>query len=571
MGVTTAQASGGGKAMRGARQAAGKATRAIGWGMVLLVAGCSSAKQGKGGATAPAVAAIAPPAGTLGAAELDRLIEESWRAAKVRISPPADDLEFLRRVTLDLVGRAPSLLEVKAFLADTQPDRRARRVDRLLASPEFGEHWADLYANLLWHEDGKNKVERRADPRGWFVRAFNENLGYDHLSLAVVAGQGDVREHGALGFVASRIKAGGAEALTGAAARVFLGLQIQCAQCHDHPYDTRWKQEDFWGLAAYFAGTRVRQEESMSMEGGGKTFIVRDGKGKARMQRPGAADEVVVKPRFLGYQPVERAADSSLRRTFARAMIASDLFPKAMVGRTWAHLFGHGIVDPWDDLGAEMDSRHPALLVKLAEDFRAGGYDIKRLIRQIVLSTAYARSSAPPPGAPEDPETMAAAVRAFARAGVRPLTPEQLFRTLKTATGAEVMVRNRARTEERAEKMLAQALREYRFAFDDDEMAEPNRFDGSMPQALLLWNGELTNGGARVGAEGVLGGILRSRAAPADRVEDMLLAAYTRRPTAEEAAFFLEHLKGGRGRDERRAYEDLYFALLTSTEAVTNH
>ena len=565
-------------------------TLVVGCGVLLLgVGACSSTSQAPAAVTGVAAVA-APPEGTLAAGELDQLIAESWRAAGVTPSPPADDLEFLRRVTLDLVGRAPALGEVKVFVSDPAADKRARLVDRLLGSAAFGEHWADLYAGLLWHQDGKNKIERRGgDPRQWFVTAFNENVGYDKISTAVLAGSGDVREHGALAFLAARFRAGGPEAIAGSAARVFLGLQIQCAQCHDHQYDTRWKQEDFWGLVAYFAGTKVKAEEAAAKEpemamttamttamaadgnaGGGKTFVVRDGRGVARMHRPGATEDVVVQPRFLGYRPAEPGTES-LRRTFARALVQTDLFAKAMVGRTWAQLFGHGLMEPWDDLGAENDPRHPKLLVKLAEDFRAGGWNVKRLVRQIVLSTAYARSSAPAPGAPDSPEAIEVAVRSFARAGIRPLTPEQLFRTLSVATGAEVMARHRGKSEERAEKMLFQALREYRFAFDDDEMAEANKFDGSMPQQLLLMNGELTNGGARVGPEGVLGGILRFRADPAARLDEMMLAAYTRRPTAEERRQLLAPLGDAHGKEQRRAYEDLYFALITSTEAVTNH
>jgi hypothetical protein len=560
-------------------------TLVVGCGVLLLgVGACSSTSKAPAVLAAASPAAVAPPEGTLAPGELDRLIEESWRSAGVKPSPPADDLEFLRRVTLDLAGRAPSLGEVRVFQADASPDRRGHLVDRLLASAAFGEHWADLYADLLWHQEGgKNRLERRGgDPRQWFVDAFNENVGYDKISTAVIAGAGDVREHGALAFLAARFKAGGAEAITGSAARVFLGLQIQCAQCHDHPYDRRWKQEDFWGLVAYFAGTKVKREEAaappaMAMDGasegagdGGKTFVVRDGRGVARMHRPGATEDVVVQPRFLGYKPAAPTAEP-LRRTFARAIVATDLFPKAMVGRTWAQLFGHGLVEPWDDLGAENDPRHPPLLVKLAEDFRASGFNVKRLVKLMVLSTAYARSSSPAPGTSDTPEGIEVAVRAFARAGIRPLTPEQLFRTLSVATGAEVMARHRTDSEERAEKKLFQALKEYRFAFDDDEMAEANKFDGSMPQQLLLMNGELTNGGARVGPEGVLGGILRFHDDPAVRLDEMMLAAYTRRPTAEEKALLLEHLGHARGREQKRVYEDLYFALITSTEAVTNH
>ncbi|HXU79915.1 MAG TPA: DUF1553 domain-containing protein, partial [Polyangia bacterium] len=367
--------------------------------------------------------------------------------------------------------------------------------------------------------------------------------------------------------------------VTGAAARIFLGLQIQCAQCHDHPYDKRWKQEDFYGLVAYFARTKPKNEKitgdlgemSMAMDAemeaatpkkkkakAMKTFVLVDVKrGEARMHRPHSEEDELVSPRFLGHDVAPRGEETR-RQALARAILGSDLFAKSMVSRTWAQLFGAGLVEPWDDLGGENDARHPGLLVALARDFVASGYDIKRLLRTIVLSTAYARSSA----------GTEAGVTAFAQAGVRPLSPEQLFRSLVAATGAEEMGKRR-RDPERTEKRLLQAFREYQFVFGDDEMAEANRFDGSVPQSLLLMNGELTNGGTKGDEGGVLGQVLAASADPAARIDDLYLAAYSRRPTAQERAPLVEYVKSQR--NGRAAYEDVFFALVTSTEAITNH
>jgi hypothetical protein len=533
-------------------------------GALLLLAGACSANN-----LHPGDVNDGPAAAALDQRALDALIEESWRQAGVTPSPPASDGEFLRRVTFDLAGRPPSLGETRVFLADTNPDKRTRLVDRLLASVEFGEQWADRYANLLWHEQVK-RADRRSDPRAWLVQAFNDNAGYDKISGVILAGRGDVREHGGLTFITDRLQAAGPEGLTASVARVFLGLQIQCAQCHDHPYDARWKQEDFWGLVAYFAGTRVRQDETMVGNTMGRTLIIRDEPGVAVMPVRGYTEGVIVKPRFLGYQPTERP-NENLRHVFFRAVMKSDLFPKAMVTRTWSQLLGHGLVDPWDDLGGENDAQHPPLLNKLAADFRGAGFNIKRLVRQIVLSAAYARGAAPPPGVPDDPRQAERAVRAFARAGVRTLSAEQLFRALVVMTGADVRTRHRTRDEEKAQKQLFAGMRDFRFAFDDDEMGESTSFDGSIPQALMLLNGDLTNDGARTGPEGVLGGILRFRQAPADRLDDMMLAAYGRKATEEEQARFLPRLPPGDGPAEQRPYEDLFFALTISTEALTNH
>ena len=209
-------------------------------------------------AGAPAVDQRAAPAADLGRL----LIDDPGAQAGVTSAPPASDGEFLRRVQPGSdrprphAGRDPRL-----------PGRRSARpsagalVDRLLASPEFAEHWADVYSDLLWQIEGAKRIEKQ-DPRSLLVTAFNENWRYDRLVDALLTASGDVRENGAVAFIAARARGGGGpEAVAGAAARLFLGLQIQCAQCHDHPYDTRWKQEDFYGLVAYFARTKVKREK----------------------------------------------------------------------------------------------------------------------------------------------------------------------------------------------------------------------------------------------------------------------------------------------------------------------
>jgi hypothetical protein len=569
----------------------------------MFVAGCAPLRHTE-------TPAAAPPS-------LGDLIEQSWRAAGISPAPAAEDGELLRRVTLDLAGRIPTLAEARAYLADGGPDKKARLVDHLLASPEFAEYWGgDLYADLLFGSEGKSaQIERQYDPAAWLVQAFAENRRYDWMATQLLTASGDLRESGAAAFVAARTRGGnGPEAVAGAAARIFLGIQIQCAQCHDHPYDTRWKQEDFYGLVAFFARTKAKGEKvesapSMQAELAlppapalqaeaamptdanmlrrikakpDKTVVLVDvGRGEAKMRRPHSEDEVVVKPRFLGRALTVRPGETR-RQTLARAIVASDLFAKAMVDRTWSQLLGHGIVDPWDDLGGEEDPRHPPLLRALAEDFVASGYDVKRLVRTIVLSPAYGRSAAG--GA--DPQ----AVRLFARSGVRPLGPEPLFRSLVVASGVEAVARKKRGAEEEpcpeaglprrprrapdeaacaADKRLRQAFRQYQFVFADDEMAEADRFDGSVPQSLLLWNGELTNNGARADGRSVLGQILAARKDPAERLEDMFLTVYTRLPTTTER----QRLLGGLRADgnSRAAYEDLFFALLTSTEAITNH
>ena len=564
------------------------AARWLGLAAAAALAGCAGQTPAAQPASAPSASQKAAAAAA--AQNLDGLLTQSWQSAGVTPSPPADDGEFLRRVTLDLIGRVPTLGETDGFLADTAPDKRARLVDRLLASPAFGENWADLTQALLFGGQPDRKIEKD-DPRSFFVTALNENWHYDRFVTDLLTASGPLRDYPAGAFLVARAKAGGGpEAAAGAVARIFMGLQIQCAQCHDHPYDKRWKQTDFYGLVGYFARTKARRDKGMNggtVMGESKmmaaTYELFDQpRGEAKMRAPGASKEVVIKPRFLG-RVLEEPAGESRRQTLARAVVASDLFAKTLAGRIWAQLFGAGPVDPWDDLGAENDPKHPALLGTLADDFRKSGHDVKALLREIVLCTAYARSSAPAAAGQDD---QGAAVRAFARARVRPLAPEQLFRSLLVATGADEIVRDRQRRRDRSDRdgegpgdpaddddkamrLVERTLREYQFTFEDDEMADAD-FDGTLPQALLLLNGELTNNGTRAEQAGVLSSILAASRDPGARIERLFLAAYARRPTPDELALFRAQVKAA-GPAARKSYEDAFFALLTSTEAVTNH
>jgi hypothetical protein len=544
------------------------------------------------------VTAAAAPSGAparLTPASLDALLDELWRASGVTPAPPADDAEFLRRATLDVVGRVPTLAEVERFLADTAsspPDRRARLVDALLASPEYAEHAADISRDLLIGSQLRRPaLEKRLDPRAYFVTALGENRAWDRIARELLTFSGEVTPGGPGVFLTSHIRGGGPEALASATARLFLGLQLQCAQCHDHPYDTRYKQADFYGLVAYFARTRAREErdprggrdrkdgdtggnagrdmdgdmrDAGALEaepartGGAKEqaakryFVLDRPKGEAKLKRGAGADETVIAPRFLG-RDLQPIPGEGRRDTVGRAVVESDLFAKSAVNRTWARLLGRGLVEPWDDLGAEADPRHPPLLVRLAADFRTGGHDLKQLLRLVLLSRAYGATSRAPPG----PEAARLAAL-FARAVPRRLTPQQLFRSLVVATGADPQ----------AERKIERLAREYRYVFGDDEGAEVNALSGNIPQALLLWNGEVTNRGVEARRGGTLGRILAESAVPETRLRRIFLAAYSRPPTDAERERFLPAVAGSAAAD---ACEDLFFALLTSSEMITNH
>lgn len=528
---------------------------------LLLLVGCSSAcSVGKGKKPEPTPPQTTPAPNTgMKVETLNALLEDLWKKEGVSLAPEVNDAEFLRRVTLDTIGRIPTEEEARGFLDDKSQGKREALLDRLLASPEYAQHWADIYVDLTVDRQIR-KLAAIQSPREYFVQSFSENKPYNQMASELLTATGDVKDNGAVAFIASQARTGGPEKVAASTATLFLGLQIQCAQCHDHPYDDRYKQEDFYGLVAYFSQSRAKPDKQE------KSFELVDvGRGEAKMKRPGETTETKVAPKFLG-RALTPKGEQTRRQVLSEAIVSSDLFAKSFVNRTWALLFGRGIMEPYNDLGGENDQNHPELLVKLSKDFVDSGYNQKALLKKIFLSKAYQRSSRGEPNPKDDPNQKE---HVFARATVRPLSPEQLFNSLFTATNIEQMAMNRMGNEEKVQKMKERALKEYEFVFGDDEMVEVSAFNGNIPQALLLLNGEITNRGSLARAGSRLEQILAASKDQSTRLESIFLTLYSRRPTDEEKKFLGEFL--AQNGEKPQAYEDIFFSLLTSTEFVTNH
>ena len=511
---------------------------------------------------------------------------EAWRSAGVEIAPLADDGEFYRRVALDLTGSVPSAEQAARFIDDASADKREVLVDELLASEDYARYWAEVYADLLLGQPTPQTKKTRAGMIAWLAESFAQGRSYDAMVSDLLTASGEFPGGQEASYLLVRGRQKQVEALAGATARIFLGVQIECAQCHDHPYYDQYKQQDFYRFAAYFSRTKIRRGKKNKSKNKNKNKMNKSApvlvtikdrrRGELRIPLADGSPGEVASPRFLG-RDVQALAGESRRQTLARAIRESDLLAKTVVNRTWATMLGRGLLDPWDDLVAEHDPSHPETLNILAQDFVKSGYDHRALLRQISLSQAYQRSAV---GADDGGK----AARVFARAAVRPLDAYQLFSSLAVATGLVESEKPayRRRVEERRER----ALGEYLFVFADDEMGEADVFAGNVPQALLLLNGDLSNAGVRVRA----GGTVQKATAAAKQggaaaaVETLYLAAYGRRPGAEElqATFALLEAhrgpggpgagKAGKtGKYTNKAYEDLFYALLLSSEFVTNH
>lgn len=528
-----------------------------------------------------------PEASEVELSPFDKALTAGWAAAGVEVAPIVEDGEFYRRIALDLTGSVPSAEDAARFIDDPAEDKRERLVDALLASDDYARYWAEVYASLLLGQALPTQKKIRAGMVDWLEGQISSGRPYDEMVADLLTATGDYSGGQEAGYLLVRGRQKQVEALAGATARIFLGVQIECAQCHDHPYYDQYKQEDFFRFAAYFGRTQVRQAKKNKKDKGEPPVITVKERRRGEVHVPLAdgSPGVVVEPALLGRE-VEAAEGETRRETLARAIRGSDLLAKAAVNRIWSTMLGRGLVEPWDDLVGENDASHPESLRLLAESFATSGYDQRALLRQIALSSAYQRSAA---GA----DDQGAAARVFARAQVRPLSAYQLFGSLAAATGLGESDRPNYRrmVEEKRERALAQ----YVFTFVDDEMAEAESFAGNVPQALLLLNGELSNAGVRERAGGTVAAaraLAEGEGGEAAAIEALYLSAYGRRPDAEETSAAVDFIRayGGGDQDEQgkagkhgkqgkqakraaqaKAYEDLHYALLLSSEFVTNH
>ena len=502
------------------------------------------------------------------AAIIDRHLDARWKEKNISAAPPADDYEFLRRASMDLVGRLPKVDEIRSYAGETSPKKRAVLVDRLLASDEAAAFFGDRWLRLLWGYRFEETDPFKLDfPKfvGWLQKAWKEELAYDRIATALIACNGEIDERPEAGFTLKYLDPKEPPvAIANRVTRVFLGLQMQCAQCHDHPNDTI-TQEDFWGVTACFGGISKRTRKTFD---GIKTKIVQPADAKVTMT-DNDNKSVEVAPRFLdGTKP----ADGESPAVFLARKIVDfpdDRFAKAAVNRLWGAFMGRGFVDPVDRFTERVKPSHPELLKELAADFKANGFKLRRTIRGIVLSRAYGLSSK----RLETPENE------FAFKLLRPQDPPQLLNNMSYTLALDVFL-NEFYKQFTANKDLPEGYRNatvfrlYLFRFMEQLLApgghapEEMPYAGSVRLAIKLMNGhDLSN--LMKSQWGRRAEILKSETAPAGRVEMIYLTTLSRPPTDAERGRALDHLK--RKRNDSAAYEDLYWSAVNCSEFFFNH
>jgi hypothetical protein len=511
------------------------------------------------------------------AAKIDQHIARRWTAAQVEPAPCCDDAEFLRRVTLDLAGRIPTVEETRSFLEDKRTDKRARAVDTLLTSPRYPIHFTNVWRALLLPEANNNFQVRlqQGTFEAWLKQQVARNVGYDQmvrdLLTANLGGNGNgllalasFGQPGPLPFyLAKEFKP---ENLAAATSRVFLGINVECAQCHNHPF-ADWKREQFWGFAAFYSGVKSQRLQDFVLPNGEETT-------KHELTIPGT--EKVISARFLDGTAPTWKADESGRTALAAWVTSRDnpWFARNAVNRLWFTFYGTGLVEPLDEMvGANSATSHPELLELLAREFADHQFDVRFLIRALTATQAYQLTSARTSATQDDP-------RLFARMPLRGLTGEQLFDSLATATG----YRDAGGGDDLLSGLLGgnrSARSEFltRFALTE----RPTESQTSILRALALMNGKVVGDATSLERSETLAAVVDAPfLTTAERIETLYLAALSRRPDTKErdraVQFVREAVRNAKGKDaaarrsgQADALADVFWVLLNSPEFLLNH
>lgn len=496
-------------------------------------------------------------------ADIDRVIEARWQADGIVPAPPADDAEFLRRAWLDLCGRIPPVWVVREFLADESPDKRRRVIDELLEGPLYVTHFTDVWRNILLPEVTTDPQLRFLVPSfdAWLRQKLAANTPYDRMaaellttSLAGVQADNPFPRNSEVSpvgyYQAKQIKP---ENLAASTSRIFLGVRLECAQCHDHPFDS-WKREEFWSFAVFFAGMQRTAE-------GGVLGAVTELFDRQQLTIP--ETEITVKAAFLDGSAPEWKYATSPRATLAQWTTSPEnpYFVRTAVNRMWAHLMGVGIVEPVDDFGPSNEPSHPELLDVLGQHFVDADFDVKFLTRAIAASRAYQLTS-------RQTDASQSNSRYFARMAVKGLTPEQLFHSLAEATGFYEPYDGQNPFLNRNGSPQA----EFRELFGNSSESTTEQTT-SILQALAMMNGDFTADATDLEQSRTLTAVCEfPLMTDAERIETLFLAALGRPPRADELERFSAYVAtGGPTGQQRRALSDVFWALLNSSEFKLNH
>jgi hypothetical protein len=479
---------------------------------------------------------------------VDALLEQSWKAAGRVPSPRSGDAEFCRRVWLDLTGVAPPVWQLRTFLADPAADKRQRLIHCLLDSPRFATQMADRWLEFLLPTDAV--IDRQgdsADLHWWLRQQFLDNTPYDHIVGGFLTAGGASDQGPAIYYTSRNLEP---VKLAAATSRLFLGVQLECAQCHDHPF-AKWTQDDFWSFAAFFA----QLELSDSNLRGGQAIEDRPGR---EVKFPDS--DRIMPPRYPGVSAPPEADPADFRRRQLTIWLASrnnPYFARAAANRVWAHLFGRGLVHPIDSMDDDNPASHPELLRFLSDYLVEQRFDLRALYRMLAETTAYGRTSAvvqesrPP-------------IDSFAAMNVKTLTAAQFFDTVN-----QNVLRGRL-TNPTDAAASDQVIREQFLSRMRVPNASPTEYPHGVVQVLGLMNGPEMLLATGEQQSGLIGSLEAPLFTDRQRIESLFMACLSRPPDRREQEQFMDYLCGEPSEGRRDAkMSDLIWVLLNTAECFS--
>lgn len=519
--------------------------------------------------------------------QIDFYIEQGWRDFEIEPSKPASDGEWCRRVFLDVLGRVPSTEEAVAFIDDKSNYKKKKLVESLLYddeyTEEFARNWTTVWTNLLIGRTGgtgNNSMVSREGMQKYLRDSFAREKPYDKMCHELVTATGtttpgDEQFNGAVNFLIDKVNNEQASQATAATTRLFLGLQVQCTQCHNHPFND-WKQQKYWETNAFFRQFRAFRGEIRVRDGGAAELVDQDFAGETG-RNPHAAEIFYEKrnglvsvayPVFVDGTEIDRSGYVNVtnrRQKFAKLMIESPYFSKTMANRTWAHFLGYGFTSPVDDLGPHNIPTNPALLDYLASEFQNSDFDFRRLVYWVTLSRPYQLSSQSNKSNAEDDPMLGQSPR-FSHFYIRQMQAEQLYESLLIATQAS---QSRGSYEEQ-ERIKSRWLQQFSRAFGNDEGQEATSFNGTIPQVLMMFNGEMVRQAISTTKGSLIDELTESGNSFPACVDHLFWATLTREPSSSEKNMAKSFLAARRG-DAKEALKDVSWVLLNTNEFIFNH
>lgn len=516
---------------------------------------------------------------------IDNRMHKAWKTAGIQPSLEATDAEWLRRAYLDIVGHIPPEVAVNAFLKEDGTAKRSDVVAQLLKEPDYARNWATIWANLLVGRQPRAPGVSRDMLEKFLRDSFSSNVAWNEVVYELVAAEGTPEQNPATNFLLAHLNNDAVPA-TAMTARVFLGIQVQCTQCHDHPFQND-KQNHFWELKSFFqqtemasnasAGTMGSGAGSTAMGAGAVPELVSRKVGGPLYYETRRGEMRVAYPVYAGHK-IDNGPSVNRRRELARLIAKENdrQVALAVVNRTWQHFFGYGFTRPVDDMGPHNPPSNPEVLDRLADEFIASGYDLKQLCSWICLTDSYQRTSVlRPENRSDDPANGSPA--GFSRVYLKPMTAEQLYDSLLLATRAK----SSARTDwNDAGRRRQDWVRQFVINYGTDENDEATVPAGSVSQALVMMNDSIVRSALAVEPGTLLDDVVHSRASDAAKVRRLCRSALSRDPKPAELDTALEQLRAesreatsekARELGQSRALQDIFWAFLNANEFAFVH